>query len=115
MSAFSVLDISNTFHRFTQLVHLLPMKPNDDDLLCLYGYYKQSTLGDCMISRPTGLFDFKEKKKWDAWNGNKGMKKEESMNSEWQTLSKVLTSLSEELALRNRSKNSLQDTPGRPS
>ena len=91
MSAFSVLDISNTFHRFTQLVHLLPMKPNDDDLLCLYGYYKQSTLGDCMISRPTGLFDFKEKKKWDAWNGKKGMKKEESMKNYIDKVKQLMT------------------------
>ena len=79
MSAFSVLDISNTFHRFTQLVKLLPTKPNDDDLLCLYGYYKQATIGDCNVPCPNWLFDFKGKRKWGAWNTHQGMKPEEAM------------------------------------
>ena len=79
MSAFSVLDISNTFHRFTQLAKLLPTKPNDDDLLCLYGYYKQATLGDCNVPCPSGLFDFKGKRKWEAWNAHQGMKSEQAM------------------------------------
>jgi diazepam-binding inhibitor (GABA receptor modulating acyl-CoA-binding protein) len=28
----------------------------------------------CLLTaRPTGLFDFKEKAKWDAWRGKRGM------------------------------------------
>lgn len=86
MSAFSEVDISNTFHRYTQLVQLLPQKPSDDDLLTLYGYYKQATLGDCNILPPTGLFDFKGKRKWAAWNMQKGTNAEDAMK---QYVSKV--------------------------
>ena len=50
----------------------------NDILLKLYGYYKQSTHGDCDIECPS-FFQLKEKSKWEAWNQHKGMKKTHSM------------------------------------
>jgi diazepam-binding inhibitor (GABA receptor modulating acyl-CoA-binding protein) len=39
--------------------------------------YKQSTCGDCNISRP-GFFDPKGQAKYDAWNSRKGLEKEKA-------------------------------------
>ncbi|SAM07865.1 hypothetical protein [Absidia glauca] len=45
--------------------------PKDDELLELYGLYKQATIGDNNTSKP--LVDFKGRYKWDAWNNNNGI------------------------------------------
>lgn len=50
----------------------LSSPPSDEDMLELYGLYKQSIVGDCNTAKP-GLLDFKGKAKWEAWNGRKGM------------------------------------------
>lgn len=46
----------------------------NEQLLELYGYYKQATVGDVNVSKP-GLMsmDLKGRAKWDAWNSHKGM------------------------------------------
>ena len=43
----------------------------------LYGLFKQASVGDVNTQRP-GAFDFKGKYKWDAWDKNKGMSKEDA-------------------------------------
>jgi diazepam-binding inhibitor (GABA receptor modulating acyl-CoA-binding protein) len=40
---------------------------NDDILLELYGLFKVANVGECNTERPGGLFNAKEKAKWDAW------------------------------------------------
>ena len=64
--------MKDDFEKYSTLVKLLPKKPSDDDLLILYCLYKQSTIGDCNIKKPNGLFNVKEQKKWQAWNNIKG-------------------------------------------
>ncbi|KAJ3061912.1 hypothetical protein HDU99_005400, partial [Rhizoclosmatium hyalinum] len=49
----------------------LSYNPSNDELLALYGLYKQATVGDNTTERP-GLFDLQGKAKWDAWEKNKG-------------------------------------------
>ena len=44
---------------------------SNENMLKLYGLYKQATVGDVNIDRP-GMFDMKGKAKWDAWNKEKG-------------------------------------------
>jgi acyl-CoA-binding protein len=51
---------------------------DNDTLLNLYGYFKQSTEGDCNIESPL-FYQLKEKAKWDAWNNHKGIKKSHAM------------------------------------
>jgi diazepam-binding inhibitor (GABA receptor modulating acyl-CoA-binding protein) len=46
---------------------------DNDTLLKLYGYFKQSTAGDCNTECPS-FFQLKEKAKWEAWIQHKGMK-----------------------------------------
>ena len=50
---------------------------SDDDLLTLYKYYKQATVGDCTTPRP-GLFDLTGKAKWDAWSSVRGLSQKEA-------------------------------------
>lgn len=51
---------------------------DNETLLSLYGYYKQAICGDCNIDEPYRIY-YKEHAKYEAWNNNKGMSKEEAM------------------------------------
>lgn len=50
-------------------------KESVDTRLKLYAFGKQGSNGDCTDPKP-GMFEFKEKKKWDAWMAIKGTDKE---------------------------------------
>jgi diazepam-binding inhibitor (GABA receptor modulating acyl-CoA-binding protein) len=50
-------------------------KPSDDDLLELYGLYKQSTVGDINIACPSFFIPI-ELAKWNSWNFFKGISKQ---------------------------------------
>lgn len=63
----STIDIKN-----------LKITPTNDILLDLYGYYKQSIIGDNETTSPS-LFDFKGNSKWNAWVKLKGISKETAM------------------------------------
>ena len=45
---------------------------SNDNMLKLYSYYKQATIGDCNISKPGGILNLTEKAKWTAWNNLRG-------------------------------------------
>ena len=55
----------------------LTERPTNEELLELYGLYKQATVGDCNTDSP-GMFDPKGRAKWDNWNSLKGTSKEEA-------------------------------------
>ncbi|XP_050540586.1 putative acyl-CoA-binding protein [Daktulosphaira vitifoliae] len=61
-----------SFDQAVEQVKNLKETPSDNDLLELYGYYKQATMGDCNTAKP-GFLDFKGKAKWESWNGKKGI------------------------------------------
>jgi len=52
-------------------VKTLKRRPGNEELLALYGLYKQATEGDVAGSRP-GVFDPKGRAKFDAWSARKG-------------------------------------------
>ena len=52
-------------------------KPNNEELLKLYGLYKQATEGDIETERPGG-FDFKAAAKYNSWLAFKGKSKAEA-------------------------------------
>ncbi|KAG4092711.1 hypothetical protein H8356DRAFT_1702048 [Neocallimastix lanati (nom. inval.)] len=60
-------------------VKQLTYRPSDSELLELYSYYKQGTIGDNETDKP-GIFDLKASAKWKAWNKVKGMSKEEAQS-----------------------------------
>ncbi|TID16712.1 hypothetical protein CANINC_004164 [Pichia inconspicua] len=69
--------VSETFKQKADAVNALPKRPTDDELLQLYGLYKQATVGDNTTEKP-GMFDFKGKYKWEAWNKLQGTSQEEA-------------------------------------
>lgn len=62
---------SEQFLTAAEVVKNLKKKPDQDELLSLYGWYKQATVGDNNNDEP-GFLDFQGKKKHAAWLGNKG-------------------------------------------
>lgn len=67
------------FQEIAENVKKCKTKPSDDEMLTLYGLYKQAIVGDVNTDRP-GMLDFAGKAKWDAWSGRKGVSKEEAEN-----------------------------------
>ena len=65
------------------------MMASNDNALTAYALFKQATVGDCDTTRP-GMFDLKGKAKWDAWDGKKGMSKEDAMQAYADHVDKVL-------------------------
>lgn len=71
-------DIKVEFERATQEVKALPHRPSNDELLKLYGLYKQATAGDCTGDRP-GLLAVEARAKHDAWSKLKGLAADDAM------------------------------------
>ncbi|KAG1659609.1 Acyl-CoA-binding protein [Nymphon striatum] len=63
------------FEKAAKEVTKCKQKPSNEEMLELYGLYKQATVGDCN----TRMLEFTAKAKWDAWNGRKDMSKEDAM------------------------------------
>lgn len=72
------MDIQKEFESAVTNSKQLPDQPNEN-LLKIYGLYKQATEGDVNIEKPTNFFDFKGIAKFNAWEELKGMPKEEAM------------------------------------
>lgn len=70
--------IKDRFAAAKTRVEKLKTRPSNEQLLALYGLYKQATEGDASGSRP-GIFDLKGRAKFDAWSGRKGLKPEQAM------------------------------------
>ena len=66
---------SEQFNQATNIVKNLRQKPDQEELLKLYGLFKQAKIGDNNKEKP-GIFNFQEKYKWESWNNYKGMNKE---------------------------------------
>ncbi|XP_027142641.1 acyl-CoA-binding domain-containing protein 7 [Larimichthys crocea] len=78
------------FEKVAADVKNLKKRPTDEELLHLYGLYKQAVAGDVNIDKP-GMTDLKGKAKWDAWNSRKGMSKDDAM-AEYITLANEMIS-----------------------
>ncbi|XP_062841939.1 acyl-CoA-binding domain-containing protein 7 [Trichomycterus rosablanca] len=74
------------FEQIAEDVKKVKTRPTDQELLDLYGLYKQATVGDINIDAP-GALNLKGKAKWDAWNSRKGMSTDDAM-TEYITLAK---------------------------
>ncbi len=56
----------------TRRVNGLAKAPSTDDMLALYGFFKQANAGDATGSRP-GMLDIRGRAKFDAWAKCRGM------------------------------------------
>ncbi|KAK6460983.1 acyl-CoA-binding protein [Scheffersomyces coipomensis] len=68
---------SQEFTEKAEAVQNLTTRPNDDELLSLYGLYKQATVGDNTTTKP-GIFDLKGRYKWQAWKDLEGTSQEDA-------------------------------------
>jgi diazepam-binding inhibitor (GABA receptor modulating acyl-CoA-binding protein) len=66
--------IQTLFKDASKDVHNLKNKPSDTELLDLYANYKQATIGDINIEKPS-FYMFKEVSKWSAWSKLNGVSK----------------------------------------
>ena len=72
-------ELKQQFENACKMVKTLPKKPDNDTLLYLYGLFKQSTIGECNTEEPTGIFNNKDKMKWNAWKKMTLIDKEQAM------------------------------------
>ncbi|CAH1114346.1 unnamed protein product [Psylliodes chrysocephalus] len=73
------MSLDNRFQKVADEIRRLKTKPDDEDLLEIYGLYKQATMGD--INRDRSLLsieDLKGRAKWEAWHLMKGIKQDEA-------------------------------------
>ncbi|XP_059364727.1 acyl-CoA-binding domain-containing protein 7-like [Carassius carassius] len=74
------MTLKAEFERYANDVKKVKTTPADQELLDLYGLYKQAIVGDIDIDKP-GITELKGKAKWEAWNSRKGMSNEDAMNA----------------------------------
>ncbi|MFH4978476.1 hypothetical protein AB6A40_005185 [Gnathostoma spinigerum] len=77
------------FEKAAEQVKKLAKEPSDDEKLQVYSLYKQATIGDVNIEKPSAT-DLKASKKFTAWTSRKGMSKEKA-SGEYVTLVEQLT------------------------
>jgi len=59
-------------------VKYLTKKPKDDELLRIYGLYKQALFGPNTTKKPQGLLSIKDQRKWEAWMTFNSLSQEEA-------------------------------------
>ena len=69
--------MSEAFKTAAEEVKKIKGDPTNEEKLEVYAFYKQATTGDCNTSRP-GFLDPTGKAKWDAWDGKKGVSKDDA-------------------------------------
>lgn len=80
------------FNDFAAKVKNLKTQPSNDQLLKLYGLYKQATVGNVNTARP-GMFDLKGKAKWDAWKALENTSTEEARKQYIQLVQELIAEL----------------------
>lgn len=73
-------NLADDFNRAAADVQNLPRRPDNKDLLQLYAWYKQATVGDVKGRRP-GFTDVTGRAKYDAWSRKRGKSVEEAMTA----------------------------------
>lgn len=71
------VSFNKSFEEAVEKVKTLPKKPSDDEMLKLYGLYKQATVGNNNVHRPS-FWDLVGKAKWDSWDSFKDYSIEKS-------------------------------------
>ena len=74
------MSLQDDFQQAVNRSKELTKRPTNEELLDLYGLFKQATEGDVSGERPGG-FDFKAIAKFDAWKDKKGLSKDEAMQN----------------------------------
>lgn len=70
-------DLDAEFSKAQDDLKTLTERPSNEDLLQIYGLFKQATTGDVDGKRP-GMLDVKGRAKYDAWASFKGKSADEA-------------------------------------
>ncbi|XP_057448766.1 acyl-CoA-binding domain-containing protein 1 [Lotus japonicus] len=73
------MGLQEDFDQYAVKAKTLPDSTSNESKLILYGLFKQATVGPVNTSRP-GMFNPRDRAKWDAWKNVEGKSKEEAMN-----------------------------------
>jgi len=95
-------ELKKKFNNACDFVQKHHTSIDQNNLVELYGFFKQATCGSCDITKP-GMFNFQAKAKWEAWNKMGTMSKEEAME-------KYITKLEESSESYRQNSNISQDT-----
>ncbi|HSV61360.1 MAG TPA: acyl-CoA-binding protein [Variovorax sp.] len=71
-------DLKAAFESAVANSKSLTERPDNATLLKIYALYKQATAGDNSEKKP-GFGDMVGRAKWDAWNGLKGVSRDDAM------------------------------------
>ena len=72
------MGVKEEFEEHAEKAKTLPETTTNENKLILYGLYKQATVGNVNTSRP-GMFNMRDRAKWDAWKNVEGKSKDEAM------------------------------------
>ncbi|XP_042138854.1 acyl-CoA-binding domain-containing protein 4 isoform X6 [Peromyscus maniculatus bairdii] len=77
-------DCQKQFQAAVSVIQNLPKngsyRPSYEEMLRFYSYYKQATMGPCLVPRP-GFWDPIGRYKWDAWNSLGKMSRRDAMSA----------------------------------
>ncbi len=74
------MGLEQDFAAAQERVKKLAKRPSNDQLLALYGLFKQATEGDVTGKRP-GMLDMVGRAKYDAWAARRGTDKDTAMQA----------------------------------
>ncbi|KAL0327717.1 UNVERIFIED_CONTAM: Acyl-CoA-binding protein [Sesamum angustifolium] len=75
----SIICVQEEFEEYAEKAKTLPENTTNENKLILYGLFKQATVGNVNTSRP-GIFNMRDRAKWDAWKAVEGKSQEEAMS-----------------------------------
>ncbi len=73
------MGLKEEFEGYAEKAKTLPENTTNESKLILYGLYKQANIGPVNTSRP-GMFNPRDRAKWDAWKAVEGKSKDEAMS-----------------------------------
>ncbi|KAL6985609.1 hypothetical protein U1Q18_018985 [Sarracenia purpurea var. burkii] len=74
------MGLKEEFEEHAEIAKTLPETTSNENKLTLYALYKQATVGPVNTTRP-GIFNMRERAKWDAWKLAEGKSKEDAMSA----------------------------------
>ena len=84
--------LGKQFKEAAARVEKLSTRPSNEQLLDLYGLFKQATEGDVTGSCP-GMLDLKGRAKYDAWEKRRGASKDDAMKKYVALVGKLVADL----------------------
>ncbi|KAI6706836.1 hypothetical protein NL676_009798 [Syzygium grande] len=73
------MGLKEDFKEHAEKAKTLPESTTNENKLILYGLFKQATVGPVNTRRP-GMFNMRDRAKWDAWKAAGGKSKDEAMS-----------------------------------